>query len=262
MSNFSKLMASMQLNEAGVQAIHITEDWMQGRTTYGGLSAAICLTAIEKTFDDLPPLRSVQVSFIGPAGGDLEVKTEVLRRGRSVTYIQATVLSDGNIATHGVFCFGEPRASRLDHIFLENPELPDAAESEDFFRQGQGPGFTQHFDCRLAKGAVPMSGSDQHDHYIWARHKDSEATDIAALLGVADMPPPAVLPMFKEFAPISSMTWMINIIAEDISTTDGWWLMRSNAEHAQNGYSSQDMAIWNSDRELILTGKQNVAIFY
>lgn len=255
-------MASMRLNSEGVQTVDVSEDWMQGRTTYGGLSAAICLTAIEKTFDNLPPLRSVQVNFIGPAGGNVEVKTEVLRRGRSVTYIQATVLCDGKLATHGVFCFGAQRESQLDHVFVEKPQIPDADQSDNFFKHGQGPGFTQHFECRLAKGGLPVSGSDQHDHFLWARHKDQSATNIAALLGIADMPPPAVLPMFKEFAPISSMTWMINITSQEIATKDGWWLMRSTAEHAQNGYSSQNMAIWNSDRELILTGRQNVAIFY
>ena len=59
------------------------------------------------------------------------------------------------------------------------------------------------------------------------------------------MPPPAVLPMFKEFAPISSMTWMMNFLKEDISTEDGWWLMRSAADHSRDGYSSQDMQVWN-----------------
>jgi acyl-CoA thioesterase len=76
------------------------------------------------------------------------------------------------------------------------------------------------------------------------------------------MPPPAVLPMFKEFAPISSMTWMMNFVKEDLSTSDGWYLLRSEAENAQDGYSSQDMQVWNSDKELLITGRQSVAIFY
>lgn len=46
----------------------ITEEWMQGRTTYGGLSAALCLAGTLSAHADLPPLRSAQVAFIGPAG--------------------------------------------------------------------------------------------------------------------------------------------------------------------------------------------------
>jgi len=55
---------------------------------------------------------------------------------------------------------------------------------------------------------------------------------------------------------------MMNFLSEDISTDEGWWLMRSAAEHARDGYSSQDMQVWNSRGELIITGRQNVAIFY
>ena len=61
------------------------------------------------------------------------------------------------------------------------------------------------------------------------------------------MPPPAVLPMFEHPAPISSMTWMMNFICAAPTTEDRWWLMRATAEHAVDGYSSQDLAIWNTD---------------
>ena len=107
-----------------------------------------------------------------------------------------------------------------------------------------------------------MSGSKEIEHYIWARNRDTAAAGITALLGLADMPPPAVLPMFEEFAPISSMTWMLNFLVDTPQTQDGWWLMRSAAEHAKDGYSSQDMQVWNTDMEMVITGRQNVAIFY
>jgi acyl-CoA thioesterase len=58
------------------------------------------------------------------------------------------------------------------------------------------------------------------------------------------------------------MTWMMNFLSDDISTKDGWWLMRSAAEHARDGYSSQDMQVWNSDGKLIISALQNVAVFY
>jgi len=106
-----------------------------------------------------------------------------------------------------------------------------------------------------------VSGSDEHDHYIWVRHRDEKATGIVALLALADMPPPALMPMFSEYAPISSMTWMANILTDKPATRDGWWLLQSRAEHAIEGYSSQDMLVWNSDGEMVIAGRQSVAIF-
>ena len=240
----------------------IPENWMQGRTTYGGLSAALCLAAVNKSITDLPPLRSALINFVGPAGGDYHIDIKVLRQGKSVSTISADLVNSSGLATHAVFTFGASRPSRLDRDFTVQPKLPSQADSEDFFKQGPGPTFSSNFDCRLARGGMPLSGSDQHEHFIWARHRDAAANDLVALVGLADMPPPAVLPMFTEFAPISSMNWMMNFLSEDISTDDGWWLMRSAAEHARDGYSSQDMQVWNTRGELVITGRQNVAVFY
>lgn len=260
--NYSQLIAGMAIDDNGILSGNITDNWMQGRTTYGGLSAALCLHAVQSAHSDLPPLRAASINFIGPAGGDIEVRTSKLRQGKSVTFITAELYGEKGLATHAVFSFGKARESRFDTVFSSCPILPEPDDSEDFFKRGPGPQFTSNFDCRLALGGLPISGSDASEHYIWTRHKDKSATDMVALLCLADMPPPAVLPMFKEFAPVSSMTWSINLLSDDLSTKDGWWLMRTAAEHARDGYSSQDMQIWNSKRELVLSGRQNVAIFY
>jgi len=262
MISFIDLLNSISSGQEGQWSVTITEDWMQGRTTYGGLSAALCLQAVQNDHPDLPPLRSAQINFIGPAGGEVTITNTVMRIGKSVAYISSEMKGEKGIATHAVFCFGASRESKLDHDFSKAPSIPSPEQSNDFFALGPGPVFTQYFDCLLAKGDPPISGSDESEIYIWSRHKEQTPNDMVTLLSIADMPPPAVLPMFNEFAPISSMTWMLNFLVETPTTKDGWWLLRSTAEHAKDGYSSQDMAVWNSDNQLIITGKQSVAIFY
>ena len=259
---FSELLNNLIVDEDGLRNVTITDNWMQGRTTYGGLSAAICLKAVLDEYPDLPPLRSAQVNFIGPVGGPVAVKTSIMRQGRSVSYISAEMYNEKGLATHTVFCFGTSRESKLERDFTDPPQVPTFEESENFFDSGFGPAFSRNYDCLLAQGGHPISGSEHSEHFIWVRHKDRQADDLVALVGIADMPPPAVLPMFKEFAPISSMTWMMNFLSEDISTTDGWWLMRSAAEHSRDGYSSQDMQVWNADGRLVISARQNVAVFY
>ena len=260
--SFSELLNSLEQTGEHLSSVKITQNWMQGRTTYGGLSAALCYQAVINDFADLPPLRSAQINFIGPVGGTVSISTKVMRRGRSVAFISAEMIGEKGLATQAVFCFGESRESRLNQHFTTSPDVPSVEDSANFFDSGFGPAFANNYDCLLAKGGHPVSGSDAHEHFIWVRHKDKQANDLAALIGIADMPPPAVLPMFTEFAPISSMTWMMNFLNDDITTQDGWWLMRSAAEHACNGYSSQDMQVWNKAGDLIITGRQNVAVFY
>ena len=54
----------------------------------------------------------------------------------------------------------------------------------------------------------------------------------------------------------------MNFLTENIDTQDGWWLLKSIAEHGRDGYSSQNMEVWNSYGQLVIAGRQNVAMFY
>jgi acyl-CoA thioesterase len=82
MTPFSALLAGIHTSGERCQ-VHIPEDWQQGRTTFGGLSAALCLAAAGRVIADLPPLRSAQLTFIGPVGGAVEIAPRLLRRGRA-----------------------------------------------------------------------------------------------------------------------------------------------------------------------------------
>lgn len=259
-TSFTALMRSGAF-ENDRYSLTIPADWMQGRTTYGGLSAALCYETARRAFADLPPLRSALVSFIGPAGGAVEGRAAMLREGKSVRFVEADLRGEKGLAARAAFAFGASRASAFNAVYAPAPPMRAPDDCPVYMGEGVGPHFTQHFDTRLLKGARPVSASAEHDHFIWVRHKDGEADGLAALIALADMPPPAVMPMFSEAAPISSMTWMVNILADAPRTEDGWWLLRSRAENASNGYSSQDMLVWNRRGELVVAGRQSVAIF-
>ena len=264
--SFSELIESISpdgSNENGqTWSVNIPDNWMQGRTTYGGLSAALCLQTALLDNPDLVPIRSAQINFIGPAGGKVTMQSKILRQGKSVCYIEALMFGEKGLATHAVFCFGAVRKSRLNDSYTSIPQVPNHEDSTSFFQEGKAALFTSNFETKLSKGDPPLTGSSENEFYLWCRHNDPAANTMVALLGIADMPPPAVLPKFKEFAPISTMTWMVNFLIDKPQTEDGWWLLRSGAEHAVDGYSSQDMQVWNSSKELVISGRQNIAIFY
>ncbi len=262
-TSYTDLIDAMQSgsDQAPLYQVTIPEDWMQGRTTYGGLTAALCLEGVLKSYDALPPLRSAQISFIGPAGGTVSVTPSLLRQGKSVTFAGADLHGEKGLAGRAVFAFGAGRASQFDVSFTETPSTRPPEACEDFFHRVFRPPFAQHYESRLMRGGRPVSGSAEHDHFTWVRHRDEAATSISAVLALADMMPPAILPMFTAPAPVSSMTWMLNFLTETPSTRDGWWLFETRAENAAEGYSSQDMMIWNRDLEPVIAGRQSVTIF-
>ena len=75
MTSFSDLIAAISAEGETT----IPEDWRQGRTTYGGLSAALCVAGALRAVPGLPALRAAQFVFVGPPTGGLRISATVLR---------------------------------------------------------------------------------------------------------------------------------------------------------------------------------------
>lgn len=241
---------------------HVAADWMQGRTLYGGISAALCLVAARRLIPDLPPLRSAQFAFAGPAAGDVRLTAQVLRAGKSASFVSADLTSAAGHGTRALFCFGAPRASVIAQDRFVMPEAPAPDACPPFFRDGLGPAFARHFEARRAFGPLPMTGAAGADIGVWIRPLDADAEPAEALwLAMADVPPPAAMALFQGPAPISTMTWMVDVLTPGYPAGDGWRLVRSTAEHAADGYSAQSMGLWASDGTPLIAGRQSVAVF-
>lgn len=242
--------------------IDIPADWAQGRTAYGGLTAALCVEAAVRTVADLPPLRSAQFAFIGPAAGQLHATPSVLRRGKSTTYIGVDLAGDDGIATRALLCFGAARPSRLVHDALPAPSVPVPEACDEFFRGGMGPAFAVHFESRLAGGSRPFTPAATPEMLLWMRHRDIGARDsVSGLIALADALPAAALVLFPERAPFSTATWSIDLLTDMPHSDNGWWLLHSVADSAGYGYSTQAMTMWNDRGEAVLVARQNVAVF-
>ena len=261
MTEFTELMTS--LTRAGdAWGITVGDDWLQGRTLYGGLAAALCAETAHRAFADLPQLRSAQFAFIGPASGPLQLRPSLLRRGKSTVFAGVDLIGESGLATRATLCFGAARPSAFAHTELGSlqPQAPEACP--DFFR-GAPPTlrFLQHIEGRHVAGALPFSGASDPQMTLWLRHRDAVAPSLVALLALADAPPPAASVMSSAPAPISTMTWSIDMLTDDLSTDDGWWLIRNVAEQIDDGYSSQAMTLWNASGRPIMASRQNVAVF-
>lgn len=259
--NYTELLSSISRTDEGTHHISIPDTWKQGRTAYGGLTAALCLEAARALAPGLPP-RAAQVAFVGPVNGEVTCKAEVLRQGKNTVFVSVRMTGAEGVLAEAIMTFGAPRQSSIDLVDLPAPALPDPENVPPYFRNHQGPAFAQNFDMLIAGGTPPMSGADKADVSIWMRHKDpATPMDAVSLLALADAPPPAAMAMFRQPGRISSMTWMAEFLTEDIETKDRWFLARHVAQTARNGYSSQEMLLWNKQRQPIMIGRQTIAVF-
>lgn len=243
----------------------IPDSWTQGRTTYGGISSVLCLMAAHDALPEPRPLRSALVSFVGPSAGTVSVKAEVLRSGRTASAVRAVLSSEAGQGLETSFTFGAARDSVLS---LPGPSLPDGVTAPPIGAEGGSfppgaPSFTKNFELFLAPGALPFTGQSGHEPMrFWTRHRDPAAwSGLNALFCLADALPPAITTHLRDFAPLSSMTWMVDVLTEDVSTQEGWYLLESIPDHAGDGYSAQTMTIWSADGRCLIKGRQMVTVF-
>jgi len=260
--SFAELIAGSEAMIDGL-ALDVPETWHQGRTAYGGFSAAVALQAALRVAADvpLPPLRSAVVSFVGPAYGGIECRARLLRRGKNATWIGAEITRDGETVLTATFVFMGPveSALHLNDCALP-PETVPCVEAEAIRFNPHSPGFLRnHFEARhgLSRGGDP-----QPQLCRWVRLCEREGlAPMTELLLLADALPPGVLPLLTPATPVSSMTWQVNLLTPLPQTMDGWYLLRSVGDYAESGCSSQTMQIWNLAGEPIVTGMQSVALF-
>lgn len=260
MASLAEVLDQFQ-GEGERQSVAAPDGWGQGRTLYGGMTVALCHHAMRRALGDLPPVRSVQVNFTGPATEQLDFQVTRLRQGKNSAVIQVTCTSPAGPAALAIFTCANARDSAVTHDDMPMPQVPapeDCAPLHDPDRPK--PGFFNHFDMQFVRGGRPRSGADP-DLLIWSRLRDDDgrADPLTVLLALGDALPPAAMALMPKWAPISSMTW--NVELPGAVTSRGWHLLHSVSEQAAGGYSLQSMNLWTDQGHRIMASRQLVAIF-
>lgn len=233
----------------------IEPEWLQGRTTYGGLSTMIACAAALRCAPDLPPLRSVQAAFVGPVADRVRAEATLLRRGKNSAFIACDVSGDTGIGLRALFVFAAARESALRWPALD---LESVAPRGDRIALPAGaPRFMGNFEIADA-GGQPLGGLRR-----WMRLATREGiAPVLELIAIADALPPAAVALVTSFGPVSTMTWQLNLLTDTPATDDGWWLIEAITLDANAGTSSQAMTIWNRSGQAVATATQSVALFF
>ena len=153
------ILAALEADgEGGSWRATIPESWLQGRTSYGGLSAAIALHCAMRSEPDLPPLRSAQVSFVGPLAGEVAIATTLLRRGKNAAFVQADVTGNARLGARCTFVFMRAIDSELRHDRPDRPDVAPPHADEETLKGLPIVPFTQNFEFADRPSAARRSG--------------------------------------------------------------------------------------------------------
>ncbi len=134
-----------QLTAGGqVNAITLPETWLQGRTAYGGISTALLFEAVRLHNPDAPPLRSLQVTFIGPLYGKLRFSQTVLRESKNTLLVEGQIKNELGIGLKALFIFGHDRVFS-DQFVTAPRDLPAPEDSFPIPRSGPNSGMPNFY---------------------------------------------------------------------------------------------------------------------
>ncbi|APV48369.1 hypothetical protein BWI17_00905 [Betaproteobacteria bacterium GR16-43] len=263
MTPYSVLVSRIQARD-GQAAVDVPEDWLQGRTLFGGLQAAIALAAM-RTIAPAWPLRSLQVTFLAPVpGGPVSANARVLRSGKNTTHVEGRIVDGDNTLALLVGVFGVGRDSAVKRPPRQPAApVPRPGPAIELLRlPGIVPNFTQHFDARWLAGDLPFTGSTNPEHVIELAMRDSGNATEAHVVAMADFIPPIALSFLKERVAAASLTWMLEILAEDVSALPlAGWRVDARMEAAEAGYTSQSLVLWGPGGVPVALGRQTMVVF-
>ncbi|QSB44357.1 thioesterase family protein [Tsuneonella flava] len=236
------------------------DQWMQGRTLFGGASAALALAAARKALPDLPPFRAAQVGFVAPVGAEMSFQVEIVRAGRNVTQVRSDILCSGSLAFTSLMLFGEERDANALHPAHRAEPWPGPPEEAEPLVNSVGPAFfVNNLEIRRAQD---QRGPGEPIVRRWVRLKDRSGLDaVTEAIVLGDALPPGSMRAMQRQGPLSSINWSFNLLNPAATTRDGWYLAETASDHADHGYSSERLRLWNADGEQILAGMQAAAIF-
>ncbi len=261
MSSLHDSIAALS-EQDGEFRIEAPEFWAQGRTLFGGMTAALSHAAIGRAFGDLGPLRNAQFTFVGPATGQLAFRPVLLRRGRSSAIVGVDCWNEDGLAARSTFSFAEPRESAIVHDHSPRMAVPPPQDCEPFHRTTKPlKGFLGQFEFRSAAGSRLFEPGGLPEFAVWVRFREATGEDrVTALLAMADALPCASMAHFPKPAPVSTLSWSADF-HQPLAQSGEWHLVWSSSERAADGYSIQNMRVFSADGTPLLSARQVVAIF-
>jgi acyl-CoA thioesterase len=250
---------------AGRYATTISDCWELAVVPQGGIVAALAVRAMERELGDpTQTLRTLTAMFAGRvAGGPVEIEVQLLRRGRSMSQLTATVTNPGAEAgLTAVAAFGAPRRG-FEFTELVFPDVP-GPEGLRSFRDPLPDGVVFEFDrppmpfWEEIIEARPVIGRAPWEEFVdgpaeaafWYRLDDPPVRhdgvlDAAGPIVLCDTMPSSVGQKLgpdsgQWFAP--SVDYTLHLFRPP---APGWLLAHHKARHAGDGYASVELALWD-----------------
>ncbi len=264
MTSLAAILAALQSQHNGF-CYTVGDDWLQGRTVFGGLIAALANDSMRRKIPADRPLRALQIVYVGPnSPGMVAFEPCILRAGKAVTLASCTVRSGGEVSATVTAMYGMARQSMLN-IQPSAATLPVSADQiTDVPRRSGMPGFTQHYHQRWARGATPFSRATDSHMSVFVRYRGEEIqrTSESHALALMDAIPTPALALLEKPGPASTLSWTLEILDHQFDfDVDGWWRLDAAVDAAADGYVTHSGVVINPAGRVAAISRQVVVVY-
>ncbi len=259
MSEFAAASAVTPLGD-GRYGADLHPDWSIGDKPHGGYTMAT-LTRAALTAAGRPHPLAVSAHFLRPPHfREVEIETEVVRSGRTVTTVRARLMQDGRECIEAVVAAGD--LTDEDHEWTAGPPatMPPVEDCYGGMQQSGDPalavGIRKVLDLRLDPERVGFTRgepSGNPDLRGWIRLADGSDPDPLALIVATDALPPVVLELgHGGWCPTVELTFLLRALP-----APGWLATRTwtSALSAQ-GWFDENADVWDSAGRLVAQSRQ------
>ena len=247
---------------AGSFTATVGDDWLQGRSVFGGLQAALAVKAIRQIAPEAPLLRTLQTTFIAPLpAGNVRIDARVLRVGKSAIHAEARLFDGEQLACLVIAVFGaaRPSAINIELPVIAAPPLESARRLP--YVAGIAPAFMQHMTLHWALGAWPYCGGSEARTQVWVAIADEPVITEAVAIALADAIPSPALSTFRKPTVASSLTWTLEFLRAHVDAPAAPWLIDATVTSAADGYGAQTATLFDGDGRAAVLSRQSVVIF-
>jgi len=233
--------------------------WNIGANPNGGYLLALAVQALRQCTPAHPDPLSVTVHYLRPglSAQPCHIDTRLLRSGRTLSTLRATLVQDGSarlevLAAMGKLGEGDAAQPLLT---MARPEMPppEACPMRSAPAQGVDLPILQRLAVRLhpdeavpgAAGAARLSG--------WIRFTDGREPDALAGVLMADAFPPAVFGLLGMVGWVPTIELTVHLRRRP---APGWLLGRFESRDLSGGLMIEDGALWDSSGQLVLQSRQ------
>jgi acyl-CoA thioesterase len=235
--------------------------WDIGDNANGGYAMLPVLRALRQESGHADPL-SITTHFLRPiqGGGDAEINTSLIRRGRSVSVLSGalTVAETQRLQVSAVFGDiddNETATEPGEGIDVPAPTIPPPEECVDRVEllQGVALPIASRIDVRVPADSAVAGESNRAITEGWVRLSDGTPPTVLSLPLFADAFPPSL------FAKLGSVGWVPTIeltVHVRRRPDDGWVQARFECDDLVGGRMIESGTLWDQAGRVVARSRQ------